>query len=652
MTGRRSGDSAKLARTLVWLIVPWLVLPTAFRVVFLLDAPWSNGVFHGLLGTVLGLCLGATQDLAICAQVLALALLARTLSGRLSAVFVGVCFALIQLYCVLDFLLFINIDLRMTASFFHFVGDAEAFSDSIEDAGAVALLGALVVLVAGTVFIVRRQTHGLALLKPNRNSVLVFFTAHLFGALGLLYAPGELMYLSNNILFNDEVEGIEVLLGREDELLNAALEADGEALWRPPLVHERFEREAGALLTHRTLGFEGEKHFELRVGDDKPNVVVLVMESFRAKDIGVLGGTYPITPNFDRLSKQGILFSNFYATGVQTTRAVISALFGVMPRFSEGAVQADWPDIPLRGMADLMKEAGYHTAYIHNGELDFESMGAFFEAHGYDEIMGEEDMLRLHPGAPRFSWGVHDEVLMEVLLDWLETKQREAQPSFVVSFTISNHHPWELPSSWEPIDLPVPANETYGRFLRAMHYSDHALGAFIDGLAQRGLAENTIVFVLADTSQAMGDRDDNYSVSRNLFYENVRIPLLILAKGRLDAPRVVEEVGGEVDLLPTLLDILGLEGVHSGIGSSLVRVDPTRSAFFQSPFALRYWGVRQGRWKFFTALKSGERHLYDVVQDPGETVNLAATHPEKADALYLAVARMHRLFTDFYSQPR
>jgi len=620
--------------------------------VFLLDAPWSDGVLNGLGECALGLCLGGAQDLAIVLQVVALTLLFRTQSSRISTVFFGVCFALIQLYYVFDFLLFINIDLRMTASFFHFFGDAEVFTDSLDDAGMGAVLASLVVLATGTVFIVRRQTHGLAALRFERGGVVLFVAAQLAAAAGLLLAPGELMYLSNNVLFNDEVEGVELLLGAEDPLMNAAVEADGEAIWRPSWTNERFEREEGALLVHRTLGFEGEKHFELRIGDDKPNVVVLVMESFRAKDVGVLGGVYAVTPNFDRLSREGILYRQFYATGVQTTRAVISALFGVMPRFTEGAVQADWPDVPVRGMADLMKEAGYGTAYIHNGELDFESMGAFFAAHGYDEIMGEEDMLRLHPGAARFSWGVHDETLMQVLLDWLEAKQKAHEPSFVVSFTISNHHPWELPASWTPIDLPVPADETYGRFLRAMHYSDHALGALIDGLAERGLAENTLVIVLADTSQAMGDRDDNYSVSRNLYFENVRIPLLILAKGRLDAPKVIDEVGGQVDLLPTLLDLLNLQGVHSSIGSSLVRVDPNRAAYFQSPFALRYWGVRQGRWKFFTALKSGARHLYDVAADPGETTNLAESNPEKADELFLAVARMHRLFVEFYSEPR
>ncbi len=87
--------------------------------------------------------------------------------------------------------------------------------------------------------------------------------------------------------------------------------------------------------------------------------------------MGVLGGEYPASPEFDRLSKEGILFSKFYATGVQTTRAVISSLYGVMPRFSAAAVQSDQPDIKLQGLPEIMSARGYTNAYFHNGSLAF-----------------------------------------------------------------------------------------------------------------------------------------------------------------------------------------------------------------------------------------------------------------------------------------
>ncbi len=329
---------------------------------------------------------------------------------------------------------------------------------------------------------------------------------------------------------------------------------------------------------------------------------------------------------------------------------MISVLFGVLPRFSEDAVQADERPPRLVGLADIFKAGGYETAYIHNGELDFERMGSFFEEHRFDTVIGELDLLDVYPDAHRFSWGVHDEHLMEYALDWLEARDEAGSSAFVTMFTISNHHPWELPSSWTPVDVSVSADETHGRFLRAMHYSDAALGAFVDGLRARGLAERTILFITADTSQAMGERDGSFALSRSLHEENLRIPLLILADGRLDSSRHIDSVGSQVDLLPTIMDVVHLSGRHHAVGHTLKRIVPDRRAYFSSPFALGYWGVRAGRWKYFQALRSHTHYLYDLVADPGETNNLADEQPALVARYELAVARMHRLFTALYGR--
>lgn len=387
----------------------WLVLPLLARAALLVM--WARkGVPEATAANIgVGLALGALQDALIGAQALAAWWLVRATGravgrprwgDRASWALLGALGGVYGLWLLVDVLLYANIELRMTASFWHFFLDVGSFWDSAAASGLWLLGGAVGVLGAGLAAWLRRMRRALGGAPRGARALAV-----------------------------------------------------------------------GAL---------------------------------------AVGGRYGVTPRFDALSREGVLFRSFYASGVQTTRAVVALLFGVPSRYSEGAVQADLTPPSLIGLPALFKARGYVTAYLHNGALEFERMGDFMRAHGFDAVAGDTDLLAAAPGAARFSWGVHDEHLMGFVLDWLEAKDQEGTPAFITTFTISNHHPWELPASWSPVNVPVSADETYGKFLRALHYSDAALGALVDGLRARGLSGRTLVIITADTSQAMGDRFQNF----------------------------------------------------------------------------------------------------------------------------------------------
>jgi arylsulfatase A-like enzyme len=138
-----------------------------------------------------------------------------------------------------------------------------------------------------------------------------------------------------------------------------------------------------------------------------------------------------------------------------------------------------------------------------------------------------------------------------------------------------------------------------------------------------------------------------------MYQENAYIPLLLLlADGRL-VPAVVDAPGGQPDLLPTLIDLLGWADVrHASLGRSLRRQVPERVAHFHSPFGLGYVGLREGPWKYWYALRSRVAHLYHLGDDPGERHNLARAHPEVAARLHLKLARMHQLMRTLYQEDR
>jgi len=440
----------------------------------------------------------------------------------------------------------------------------------------------------------------------------------------VLAGPGDLGYVANNVILNDQVEHALAALGVEDVLIRAAVEADGDSMSEWP---------------SRRLG---EPLFNVRIGDgERPHVVLLVMESQRAIDIGALGGRHGVSPQFDRLSKEGVLFTNFHANGIQTTRAVISLLFGRMPRFDSNAIQAEQPVVQMKGLPSMFAARGYHTAYLHNGELSFENQGPFFAANGFQTVEGEKALEAHHPDAQRMSWGIHDEYLYDRAAGWLAERDAEQKPAFLTLFTISNHHPWTVPDHFQrpPVDV---SDVDHRKFLTAFAYADHALGGFVDDLRARGLADKTILIVTADTSRAMGEHDDNFSVVTNLHRENVAVPLLILADGRL-TPQRIDAVGSQVDVLPTVAQLLGLTAPNALPGTTLTHAAANRTAYFNSPYVLRYWGLRRGSWHYFYAMKARTHHLFDLREDLAEVHNLATERPDLAEEFFLDIARKHRI---------
>ncbi len=406
-------------------------------------------------------------------------------------------------------------------------------------------------------------------------------------------------------------------------------------------------------LLRRTLGYEGARGFDLDLRGDPPHVLLLFMESFCASTVGVIGADVGASPEFDRLAKEGVLFRQFYATGVQTARAVVSGLFGIPPRFTEKPVQADQRGCPrLIGLPDFFGELGYHTAYLHNGFLEFEEADVFCRSHGFRELCGQAELRQRYSEAEIVGgWGVPDEFLMRYCVEWLEGMEKQGQPAFGTLFTMSNHHPFEVPAGFVPPPLHFPGNPEKEDFLGTFAYSDACLGLLLRLLRERGLDRRCVVFILADTAQPLGEHD-NWGVQVGLYEENLRIPLLILAPGRLRAPVVVDEPASQMDLLPTFIDLFGRPFVHHASGTSLLRLGGERPLWFNNPFGLGHIGQRLGPMKVVHECRTGNTRAHDLRTDPGEKVNLAASGDPRVKALEGQLLAAHAVVQRLYVEDR
>jgi phosphoglycerol transferase MdoB-like AlkP superfamily enzyme len=599
------------------------------------------------------------QDLCVALQALLLicaadALLARFFARRKLlplSVLATVAFVVVHFYMLFDFLLYRKTAIRMDADFLGFLPAATSFASSAVELGLGGLavgvaVGLLCLAVAFRFF---RQT-----VSRLEFSVKVLVAVPLVAVLATAsrqVLPAELAYAVNNLVFTDESRLFSRWFDRGSRL---GASERSEALKLATPRSEEFERVLpGYPLLKRTTGFTGTKQFDVSVEPgERPHVILLFLESFRAADVGVLGGSYATSPNFDRLASEGILFTNFYANGVQTTRAVMASLFGILPCFSAKSPHYANPNLPLVGLPDLFNDQGYLSAYITGASLQFEGGNRFFPAQGYSVALGEEQLAGVLQGAKRTSWGYHDEYLLDYVADWLEEQDRRSQPCFLTVFTISHHHPWHVPDHYPAPQFDTGSSGEYRRFLQTFHYADHCLGKFVANLRRMALDRRTILFILADTAAPQGEHHDNFMLINYLYEENLRIPLLILAPGRIREPKMIHDVGSQVDLLPTVMDMLGIKGLNHAIGTSLMRCVDERAAYFNNPFALKYIGMRQGRYKCICNVASQTASLYDLARDPGERSNLAPGLPELTNGYQRATHTLHQLMAELYLSER
>ncbi|WP_207796413.1 LTA synthase family protein [Pseudohalioglobus lutimaris] len=289
-------------------------------------------------------------------------------------------------------------------------------------------------------------------------------------------------------------------------------------------------------------------------GNERPmNLVIILQESLGAEFVGALGGT-PVTPELDELTTQGIWFNNLYATGTRSVRGIEAVITGFTPTPARSVVKLPKSQSGFFTIAELLGRRGYDTSFIYGGEAHFDNMRQFFVGNGFQQIIEEKDFLD-----PSFkgSWGVSDEDLFQRAHE--EFSQKKDKPFFSLVFTSSNHSPFEFPE--DRIELFEQPRDTVNN---AVKYADFAMGEFFRQAKESSYWDNTVFLVVADhNSRVRG---------ANLVpIEYFHIPALILG-GQVE-PRTYSRLSSQIDLLPTVLGMMGVQDEHPATGHDLFRPD-------------------------------------------------------------------------------
>lgn len=295
------------------------------------------------------------------------------------------------------------------------------------------------------------------------------------------------------------------------------------------------------------------------------HVVVILMESLSAEFVGALGAPYGATPELDRLAQNGILFDRFFSQGTHTHQGMFATVcsFPNLPGF-EYLMKHSIAKQPFRSFIALLSEAGFHSVYVYNGDFTWDNQEGFFRNQGMDRFVGRDSYV-----APKYkdpTWGVSDE---DMFMRGVEEAGKLAGQghAFTLLQTLSNHAPFALPAPTPFTDLKGP--EHLVPRLNGIRYADWALGRFFAAAAKEPWFKDTLFVVLGDHGFAYG------APQAPLDLASYHIPLLLYYPGDTRwAGTRIHTVGSQVDVMPTVMGLLGNRRPQQSWGRDLFRVAP------------------------------------------------------------------------------
>ena len=289
----------------------------------------------------------------------------------------------------------------------------------------------------------------------------------------------------------------------------------------------------------------------------KYNVVIFLQESLGAEYVGCLNGL-PLTPELDKLSKEGLLFTNLYCTGTRSVRGIEQVTAGFLPNPSESIVKLGGSQQGFFTLADAFGRQNYDTSFIYGGMANFDNMASFFNGNGFKNIIDETDFDKDGKKyAMKGTWGYCDEDLAVKANEYY--KNLGNKPFFSLMFSTSNHEPFEFPDG--RIDLYEQPKNTVNN---AMKYADFSIGKFFELAKKEAYFKNTIFVIIAD--------HNTRTYGKNLVPVNkFHIPALIIAPN-VEKGSTYDNLASQMDIPSTVLALSGITTKTPMPGRNLLKL--------------------------------------------------------------------------------
>lgn len=442
--------------------------------------------------------------------------------------------ALISIIFVVDMALYTFWGFKLDASVFLYI-------DSPKEALASVSVGFILLRVLAILLLIALNSWVLLKITP---SVLNATRKRIAGTAGMLLLGGVLFVIIRGGVTESTSNIGQVYFSNEPFLNHSAVNPDFSLLssmGKSQDFASEFnffdEEKRAALFDGLYPTTDGDSIIQV-LNTKRPNILIILMEGFGGAFVEPLGGLPDVTPHFNRLSKEGIFFTNCYANSFRTDRGTVCTFSGYLGLPTASVMKIPAKSRTLPAIAEGLSKAGYKTDFLYGGDINFTNMKSYLLSTGYQRLTANTDFSLAEQTSN--AWGVNDDITFEYLYNQLRNRKEEG-PWHTAFLTLSSHEPFEVP--YHRLEDKIP---------NAFAYTDECLGKFIDRLKQTPAWKDLLVICLPDHGFYY-PREGSNAMPR--FYH---IPLLWLG-GAVKQPMQVDKIMNQTDLAATLLGQLGLE---------------------------------------------------------------------------------------------
>lgn len=274
------------------------------------------------------------------------------------------------------------------------------------------------------------------------------------------------------------------------------------------------------------------------LNSQSPNILIIMLESFS----GYLASDSTVTPCLNRFAREGILFTEFYASGTRTASGAPAILSGYPAQPTLSIIKEPKKSQSLPSLVKILTEKGYNSSFWYGGEINFANFKSFVIGSGFQNMVTQSNFSSEYYNS---KWGVHDHILFDALGDSL---QNARQPFFTAVLTLSSHEPFDV-----PMETVIKGNDNISKYKNSVFYTDKSLGEFINRAKTAEWWKSTLVILVADHCARVSESEPVYSPK--LF----KIPMLWLG-GALDTAGLkIARHGDQTDIPLTVLGQLGIK---------------------------------------------------------------------------------------------
>ncbi len=370
--------------------------------------------------------------------------------------------------------------------------------------------------------------------------------------------------------------------------------------------------------------------------EERPNVIMVVLESFSADFMGTFGNDKGLTPNLDSIASRSLLFRNMYATGTRTVRGMEALTLAIPPTPGNSIVRRK-DNAGLTTIGSIFRDKGYQTTFFYGGDGYFDNMNQYFGSNGFDIIdrgrkftVGDSYMgkrSRIPDGEVNFenAWGISDEDLYRSVIRNSDIMAVKGKPFYHFVMTTSNHRPFTYPAGG--IDIPSGTGRD-----GAVKYTDYAIGKFLGEARKKAWFANTIFIFIADHCASSAGKNE-------IDIAKYRIPAMIYNL-RETNPEVITPLCSQVDLYPTLFPKLGWSYVDNTYGMNVLDINYSPRALLGTYQKLAL--LQRDSLVILSPKKNPETFIYNPITNEQSPKKLPKSAIERAIAYYQSAFYLYK----------